>query len=132
MNFLSTFPKEERVFGKKDVDYLFSEGKSFVTYPLRVIYVEKELISDIPVSILVSVSKKRFKRAVKRNRIKRLIRESYRLNKNELSKSLSLQKKGLHIAFLYLNNELCNYQEMEIAMKRALSTLKSILIPSTT
>ncbi len=127
MNFSSTFPKEERISSQKEIDYLFNKGNSFVTYPLRVIYVERELISDIPVSILVSVSKKRFKRAVKRNRMKRLIRESYRLNKSGLSSFLSSQKKGLLVAFLYLNNELCNYSEMEIAMKKALSTLQGKL-----
>jgi len=128
VNFPSTFTKEERISGKKDIDYLFSEGKSFIVYPLRIIYVEKQLTSDIPVSILVSVSKKRFKRAVKRNRIKRLVRESYRLNKSELSNFLSQQKKALLIAFLYLNNELCSYPEMEIAMKKALSTLQEKLV----
>ena len=127
MSLSSTFTKEERISGKKDVDCLFSEGKSFIAYPLRVIYVEKELTSDLPVSILVSVSKKRFKRAVKRNRVKRLVRESYRLNKSELSNFLSLQKKALLVAFLYLNNELCSYPEMEIAMKKALSMLQEKL-----
>ena len=124
MNFRPTFTKEERISSQKEIDFLFNERSSFVVYPLRIIYTERETISEIPASILISVSKKRFKRAVKRNRLKRLIREVYRLNKSDFLECLSSQNKQLLVSFLYISNELCSYSEMETAMKKALNTLK--------
>ena len=84
-----TLSKEERLSWKRHIDRLFTEGRSFVAFPLRVVY----LLSDeegMPVraSFLVSVPKKRFKRAVKRNRIKRQVREAYRMHKYDLWESL--------------------------------------------
>lgn len=119
--------KEERISSKKGIDFLFGEGVSFIAYPLRVIYVEREVDSETPVSILVSVPKKRFKRAVKRNRIKRLIRESYRLNKHDLISFLSEKDKSLQIAFLFVSDKLPEYKEVNLAMIKALNVLKEKL-----
>ena len=106
MNSGQNFTKEERISKQKEIDLIFNEGHSFIAYPLRVIYAEKPTATEIPISILVSVPKRRFKRAVKRNRMKRIIRESYRLNKNELTEFLQTKEKGLFIAFLYVSNEI--------------------------
>jgi ribonuclease P protein component len=122
-----TLSKKERISAQKDVDLLFSEGSSFVVYPLHIVYKEKKTISGVPCSILVSVSKKRFKRAVKRNRIKRLIRESYRLNKNELWDFLLSENKELLIAFIYIGTNLCEYSKMEASMVKILNELKEKL-----
>jgi ribonuclease P protein component len=122
-----TLSKNERISAQKDIDLLFGEGSSFTVYPLHVIYKEKKTISGVPCSILVGVSKKRFKRAVKRNRIKRLIRESYRLNKNELLDFLLSKNKELLIAFVYVDTNLCEYNQMEASMVKALSELKEKL-----
>ncbi len=75
-----TFPKRERLCSIKSIDSLFSGGESFIAYPLRVVYrIETENDeTQRSASLLISVSKKKFKRAVKRNRVKRLIREAYR------------------------------------------------------
>jgi ribonuclease P protein component len=106
---------------------LFGEGKSFVSYPLRVIYVEQRPRSGVPVAILISVPKKRFKRAVMRNRVKRLVREAYRLNKDVLWELPALSEKGLLIGFVYVSSEFCDFQRMEQAMKKAMATLSSVL-----
>ena len=72
---LNTLHKSERLDKKKVIDKMFSGGaRSFSVFPLRVVYLPVEEL-EAPVSILVSVSKRRFKRAVKRNRVKRQIRE---------------------------------------------------------
>jgi ribonuclease P protein component len=78
-------PKEERLSLKRQIEQLFSVGHSFIAYPIRIVY--RPLTSDEPpvTAILVSVSKRRFKRAVDRNRIRRLLREVYRLNKGWLT-----------------------------------------------
>ena len=123
MNFKQTFKKEERVSLQKEIDLLFGEGVSFISYPLRVIYVEKKPLSGVDTSILVSVSKKKFKQAVKRNRLKRLIRESYRLNKKTLCRHLKEKDSGLLIAFLFVGKELSEYKEIEAAVTKALNIL---------
>lgn len=118
----NTFTKDERLSGDKRIDTLFSSGNSFIAYPLRVVFLIREQEPE-NVSVLVSVSKKKFKRAVKRNRVKRLIREAYRLNKVGFHTIISDKNKSLDIAFLYLKNELPTYQEIEAAVKKAASVL---------
>lgn len=121
----NTLPKEERLCAEKRIESLFTEGKSFIAYPLRIVYKvkEKEEEDNISVSILISVSKRKFKRAVKRNRVKRLVREAYRLNKTLLVQEVAANNKNMDIAFLYLKNELPDYHEIEKAMLKTISLL---------
>lgn len=125
MNNESTFPKREKLCSEKAIEKLFSYGSSFIAYPLRIVFfTENEPDKALRfASVLTSVSKKKFKRAVKRNRIKRLIREAYRLNKSNVI--TTLEKKGQHmdIAFLYLSNELPEYKDIEKAMLKAIAIL---------
>lgn len=118
----NTFSKEERLCSNKRIDALFASGDSFIAYPLRVVYISSETESP-QVSILVSVSKKKFKRAVKRNRVKRLIREAYRLNKSEFLALSTSVGYSFDIAFLYLKNELPTYQEIENAILKSAKIL---------
>ncbi len=120
---MTTFSKSERISSQKEIDLLFEQGTSFLVYPLRIVLlsIPKPLDTAVPVSILVSVPKRKFKRAVHRNRIKRLIREAYRTNKQGLQ-----QKSGderLLVAFLYLSDTILPYQKIEDAMKKALCQL---------
>ena len=93
-----TFRKSERLCSKKVIDALFAGGnKSFSAYPLRVVYMEN---SEPGVKVLISVSKRHFKHAVDRNRVKRQIREAYRNNKDILS-----AEKGFNLAFIWLSDE---------------------------
>ena len=121
----NTLSKSERLYAQKRIDALFASGDSFIAYPLRAVYVQREK-SDVPVAMMVSVSKKKFKRAVKRNRVKRLVREVFRLNKGEFHFPDS--DKSIDIAFLYLKNELPDYGEIEKAVKKAASMLRERLI----
>ena len=116
-----TFTKAERVTGAKRVDALFASSKSFISYPLRVVYLQHEQSSIASCSILVTVPKKRIKKAVHRNRVKRLIRESYRLNK-ELVHDINLGK-SLDIAFVYVKDTGSDYVEMQKAMQKALKQI---------
>ena len=101
-------------------------SKSFSIFPLRVVYLPVEEL-EAPVSILVSVSKRRFKRAVKRNRVKRQIREAYRMNKSLLVDELQCREQRLAIAFIYLSDELTATAELEEKMKIALSRISEKL-----
>ncbi|GAA4365305.1 hypothetical protein GCM10023185_35510 [Hymenobacter saemangeumensis] len=79
------FPKEEHLCRKKLIDELFGkQSSSFGVYPLRIVWLKSPEPTTAPPQVLISVSKRIFKRAVDRNRLKRLIREAYRLNKYRL------------------------------------------------
>jgi len=119
-----TLGKEERLYAQKRIDALFAQGQSFISYPLRVVYIQKEHSNITPlVSILASVSKKRFRKAVKRNRVKRLIKEAYRLNKKGFTTLALSCGTSFDIAFLYLKNELPDYTEIEKAMLKTITLL---------
>lgn len=122
----NTLGKKERIKGDKRINSLFTQGESFISYPLRIVYCKRELSEDNPpVAMMVSVSKKKFKRAVKRNRIKRLVREAFRLNKKGFTGICHQYNTGIDIAFLYLKNELCDYGEIEKAMLKTITTLQN-------
>ena len=92
-----TFPKEEHLCRKKLIDELFGkQGSSFGVYPLRLVWIKIAAPTAAPPQVLISVSKRTFKRAVDRNRLKRLIREAYRLNKYRLVE----QPNGHQVALL--------------------------------
>jgi len=119
------FPKSERLNSKIKIDRLFTEGKAFLVYPLRTVYfVSSENPSGV--EVLISVPKKKFKRAVHRNRIKRLIREAYRLNKNELSDVVLSGQRQMQVAFLYVADREINFHELNDKMKQILDQLKKI------
>ena len=120
-----SFGKEERLCSKRVIDELFQNGSSLKEYPLRVIYKELETASTTA-QVLISVPKKRFGKAVSRNRIKRLIREVYRLSKPELLENWENQGKYFAVAFVYIGNEIPNYDNLMLAMQRALNKLKTL------
>ncbi|NLI36748.1 MAG: ribonuclease P protein component [Bacteroidales bacterium] len=99
---MDTLCKAERLYKRTLIEKLFSRGSyAFTVFPLRVIYTS---VDELDVNaILISVSKRRFKRAVKRNRVKRQIREAYRRNKSLLKTD---GEKHWLVAFVYLSDEL--------------------------
>ena len=118
-------PKSQRIYKKKAVQTLFEEGKGFSLYPFRVIVhlYDAENQEDAIPRILVSVSKKRFHHAFKRNRVKRLIRESWRKNKAELLKLCQANNKTLDVALVYNATVILTYQEIEGKMKQVVERL---------
>ena len=96
--------KTERLCSKKAIDTLFTctDSKSLSAYPIRVVYRHTE---EAGIRILVSVSKKRFRHAVDRNRVKRQLREAYRLNKHLLSPQEGTASGGMDIAFIWLTDQ---------------------------
>ena len=119
-----TLSKEERLSWKRYIDPLFAKGQSFVAFPLRVIYLPLEEEMPARASFLVSVPKKKFKRAVKRNLIKRQVREAYRVRKYELLDLLEAKGKRMLIAFLYIDKEIHPFTTMEKAMNKAINLLR--------
>lgn len=120
-----SFNKKERLCSKRVIDTLFDGGsKSFSAYPLRAVFRPVDLGAEQElVSILVSVSKKHFKRAVKRNRAKRQIREAYRKNKDliyQVFQSNPQAPRQIAIAFLWQSDELMLSSIVETKMRSLL------------
>lgn len=119
-----TFSKRERIVSQKLIEQLFSKGnsRSIVAFPLRIVYMERPRTEgEMPVQVLVSVSKRHFKHAVKRNRVKRQIREAYRHHKQRLTEELQQQDKALAIAFIWLADKLFESQQVERNVSRLLA-----------
>lgn len=102
------FGKSEKLKSRKAIEQLFAEGKSFSNFPFRVIWRFNES-TGTPLQAGFTVSSRYFKKAVDRNRIKRLVREAYRLQKNELLEQLKNNQKQLAVFFVYVGNELPDY-----------------------
>jgi ribonuclease P protein component len=107
MNF--TYPKNERLKSKTTIGLLFSEGKSVSKYPLRLVYRQAEDHSEEKIKLGVSVSKKYFKKAVDRNYFKRVLRETYRLNKHLLWDNL---EGSYSFMFFYQSKDRLSYEEI--------------------
>jgi ribonuclease P protein component len=121
----NTFGKKEKLCSKLVIDKLFASGQSFKEFPLRVIYLPLET-SDSTAKVLISVPKKRFRKSVSRNRIKRLLRETYRLNKSEIIENWQAQGKYFALAFVYIGSEMPEFDGLTIVMKRILQKLNSV------
>ncbi|MEA4916470.1 ribonuclease P protein component [Proteiniphilum sp.] len=117
------FTKKERVTGEKRIESLFERGRSFMAYPFRVVYVETILDSIIPLSVLISIPKKRIKSAVDRNRMKRLAREAYRLNKHLFFSRALKENESLDVAFINVADKTCDYATVEKGIRKALREL---------
>lgn len=123
-----TLCKAERLNSKILIGKMFEGGasKSFSIFPIRVVYMPVEQ-GEAPAAILVSVSKRRFKRAVKRNRVKRQIREAYRKHKHLLVDELQRRGQRIAVAFIYLSDGLVPTAELEEKMKTALMRISEKL-----
>ena len=113
-----TFKKEERLKSRKAIERLFKEGESFGAYPLRLVFMEMdERKSGFPIQFTVSVAKKKFKSAVARNRIKRKVREAWRLNKHWLYKKMEDEKSQYAFMIIYTGKEDLEYSVIEKSVK---------------
>lgn len=110
---MQTFKKKERLSGKKIIDKLFSDGKSFFISPFRVVWLDYNLETKYPARVLITVSKKQFKRAVDRNLLKRRTREAYRKNKVSFYDFLEHKGKNCVFALLYASGKIVLYKEIE-------------------
>jgi ribonuclease P protein component len=118
----NTFTKKERLNSRKQIELLFSGPRSFVAFPLKLIFLEvKEL--PLPLQAMFVVPKRNFKRAHDRNRLRRRIKEAYRLNKSIFYKKLAESNKKYIIAFLFTGKQDEVYSKIESAVKKTLSSL---------
>jgi len=119
----NSFPKQERICNVEQISSLFEKGSSFICYPVRVVWLVKKNETNISTKVLISVSKKKLKHAVDRNRAKRLIKEAYRLNKALVS-NLVEPNNSLFIAFIWLPEDFVSFAKVNKKVSEALKRIK--------
>ena len=110
----SKFSNKEKLKSKKLIDQLFTEGNSVSAHPLRLVFIETHFDDAVKLKVGVSVSKRNFKKAVDRNRIKRLLREVYRLNKGLYFNNITTQYAFM---ILYIGAEMPNFKSLDDKIK---------------
>ncbi len=115
--------KHERLKSKKQIDALFLSGKAFFVYPYKVKYIFTANNENPQLKFGISVPKRNFKKAVDRNRIKRLSREAYRLHKVPFQEMVLAGQLEVQLMFMYTHNELLPYADVKKAMIKCLDKL---------
>ncbi|MBV6427684.1 MAG: Ribonuclease P protein component [Haliscomenobacter sp.] len=119
-----TFRPNERLKSRKIIGNLFKTGNSFGMYPLRAVWIEVEQLPDnCPFQMTVSVPKKRFPKAADRNRIRRQVREAFRLNKHLLQPTQTPPPKPIALMILYTGTDQLPYSTIEEAIIRLVKKL---------
>ena len=122
---MASFSKNERLCNFKLIQNLIKKGKSFKVFPFYIKYLKIEYNPSQPVLILFSVPKKKFKKAVNRNLLKRRSKESYRLNKKKLYENIAISKKySLLIIVTYIDTKLKTFQEINNSIISILNKLQ--------
>ncbi|HEY6161317.1 MAG TPA: ribonuclease P protein component [Bacteroidia bacterium] len=122
---MRTFAKEERLKSSKQIEELVKNGRSLTAGPLRMVWMESEQPRKMLVT--VAVSKRNFKRAVDRNKLKRRMREAWRNGKQVLELPLGSSGKKIRVMFFHVSKQLSDYASIESGMNIALKKLASSL-----
>lgn len=109
-----TFPKKERLKSKKIIEQVFLDGLAIRAFPLKLIYLNTPLDQPVQTQVALVAPKKNFRSAVKRNRIKRLLRENYRLNKHLIFNNTERQYA---LVILYIGKEMPSFRDIDLALK---------------
>jgi ribonuclease P protein component len=117
--------KSERLKSRKQIDQVFETGEKVTLFPFRLLYRVEQGTGNVKAGF--TVSSKNFPRAVERNRIKRLSREAYRLQKKELETVVLKNDYSLHLFFIYTGREIVGYKEISEPLKKLLDKLVKVL-----
>jgi ribonuclease P protein component len=125
-----SYNKKEKLKSRKLLDQLFTKGKSVSAFPLKVFYGVLPAETTETVQAGVGVSARNFTKAVDRNRIKRLLREVYRLNKTVLHDALHAEQKKAAVFFLYVGKEKPEFAPLNETMPLVLQKLIAAIAKS--
>ncbi|MBN1253144.1 MAG: ribonuclease P protein component [Bacteroidales bacterium] len=118
-----SYKKVEKLCSKTEISDLFAENKIVSVYPVKIVWRKTKFNTSIPVKSVISVSKRRFKRAVDRNLLKRRLRESFRKNKHSLYQTIQNSNYQVAMMIIYQSNEKLPFLEIEQALQKALQKL---------
>ena len=122
-----TYQKKDKLKSRKQMQFLFSNGKAITMHPIRLIYnIENAESGIFPTGLLqagVGAPSRHFRKAVQRNRVKRLLREGYRLEKPDFMSAISLTNTRLNLFFLYVDVNVQSQQQIQTTMKLLLQKL---------
>ena len=122
-----TYQKKDKLKSRKQTQFLFSNGKAITMHPIRLIYnIENAEAGIFPNGLLqagVGAPSRHFRKAVQRNRVKRLLREGYRLEKPDFMSAISLTNTRLNLFFLYVDVNVQSQQQIHTTMKLLLQKL---------
>lgn len=121
-----TFRKPEKICNQNQIDRIFKDGKSLISGQFRLIYLESELSNKPTVQVLIAVPKKSLRHAVTRNHMKRLIRETYRMNKHTIIEHYSSIAKHCDIAIVFNGKQCVSLEETILAINTLLVRLIKI------
>lgn len=121
-------PKGERLYLREEIERLHSCGRSFVSYPIRIVWLAEPIVTQTPgeqaqVAVMTSVAKRRFKHAVDRNRIKRMTRAAYRLHKAPLWQAATQHHFTIRVALQSVAKTMPTYPELEQAVEPAIARI---------
>ena len=122
-----TFPKSQRLTSKIEIDAVYNQGQTLKKYPLIVKYLTQAEMEKECLKALFAVPKRRISKAVKRNRIKRMLKEVYRLNKHQLELDLKENNQKMALFFVYTGKENIAYAILEEKIRLILKELSGIV-----
>ncbi|MGB0424197.1 MAG: ribonuclease P protein component [Flavobacteriales bacterium] len=129
---MPTFKKHERLTHRKVISLTFESGKVVKKFPFILLYRFDMRRSESPCQVMMSVGKRNFKKAVDRNRIKRLMKESWRLNKAELYKTIPSSDQQLFVILIYTGKTILTFEETQQKIKEVSVRLSSTLADQVT
>lgn len=128
----NSFTKAERLSSKKEIAELFAKNTALTAYPFKMLFSERLPAEGSPAALLCVVPKRNIKNAVGRNRIKRLIREVWRVNKHELNQVLTKKNKQINVAVIFLARKQIDFKTADQKINLLLRRLKNTLEEDTT
>ena len=130
MSKVFTYQKSDKLKSRKQTQHLFSTGQAINVFPIRLIYTIEPIASSLDnissTSLLqagVGAPSRTFRKAVQRNRVKRLLREAYRLEKPNFITQAALDNKRVNLFFLYTDASVLKQVEIQAKVKEALAIL---------